>query len=67
MYNKLKETLDQHVPGWYIEWADQTDLVHYARTHSELMLRTRVERKLFHAILHAAIEAGMVTEVAQGL
>lgn len=55
--------LDNNRPRWWAEWADQQDLQDYAVNYaSEDKLRTRIALRLFHPILHAALEAGVVAQ-----
>ena len=59
----LCRQLDENRPDWHIEWADQRDLQDFAHERLSLEgLKQRVGTKLFHTILHAAIEAEIVRE-----
>lgn len=59
---KLCAMLDAHQPNWFIDWADQQDLKDAMRDN-RTDLRHRVAQRLFHRILNAAIEAGIVRAV----
>ena len=63
---RLMAQLDRDRPDWFIEWASQEDFqgaAFFSRVPQDQFLRDRVSRRLFHAILHAALGAGIVTEV----
>lgn len=63
-WEKLAKVLDLHRPGWAIKWAEQHDLQDLARGEIKIeTLKYRVALDLFHPILHAATEAGLVKPV----
>lgn len=62
-WEKLAAVFDWHQPGWFIKWADQEDLRAFAsKMLNSKMLKERVAYDLFHPILHAALEAGLIAE-----
>ena len=65
---KLKDQLDKNVPTWFYDWATGEELRVFAREHMTRMattnLRNAVAQRLFHPILHASIEAGLMEEVS---
>lgn len=62
-WEKLAAVLDRHWPGWAIRWAEQNDLQELAFGEIKLdKLKERVANDLFHPILHAALEAGLIAE-----
>lgn len=62
-WEKVAKVLDQNRPGWHLEWACQNDLIALARGEIRVeVIKTRVVFELFHPIIHAALEAGIVLE-----
>jgi hypothetical protein len=58
---KLAKVLDQHQRGWQLDWADPSDLLEIAKGNiNSAQLKYRTGQRLFHRILHAALEAGIV-------
>ena len=74
---KLMKQLDNDQPRWYLDWASQGDMrdalqrakrvdnVSYLLRHDVDLLRRNVANHLFHRIIRAAIDAGIVTEIKE--
>ena len=63
--DSIMTMLDQHQPTWAFDWAMQEDLRTYAfhlqAGHPAMeYLRDRIAQRLFHRIVNAALEAGVV-------
>jgi len=63
------EALDRSQPGWEIDWADQRELQTHlqetksrlSRAHADARLRVSVANRIFHRVLNAGIECGVVS------
>lgn len=59
MNGKIIAELDKTNPNWWLDWADQQTLRDVARGGSVDSAKRYVAR-IFHPILHAALQAGIV-------
>ena len=63
---RLMAQLDRDKPSWYWDWAekhDLSDVMSLGIAEQRAKLRQRIADRMFHTILHAALGAGIVTEV----
>jgi hypothetical protein len=60
--DKLTAQLDKNYPYWWLSWSDLDDLRLLVENKeiATAKIKNRVAQKLFHPIIHSAVECGIV-------